>query len=71
MSQEYLVATVFILYAVVAIIRPDVIARFQSWVNKTILGAEFKASQRTLQYYRAMGLIFAGLSILIMFDIIN
>jgi len=71
MSQQYTVATIFIIYAAVAIFQPDLLARYQKWANQKILGAKFEAGARTLTFYRFMGFIFAIFALLLLFGVIK
>ena len=71
MNQDKFISIIFFIYAGIAIFKPELIARFQTWANKKILGAQFKASKRTLRYYRGIGIIFATLATLLVFGVIN
>lgn len=69
--EKYLVGAMFLGYGAVAVVRPDLMAKYQTWVNKKILGAKFEASERTLKFYRGVGLLFLGFSGLVLFGVIE
>lgn len=69
MAERVFVGMFFLGYGLLAMLRPDLIAKFQKWTQKTILGAKFEAGERTLKIYRVMGLLFVGMAILIVFGV--
>ncbi len=70
-SETIVVASIFILYAFVAGVKPDWLVRWQVWSNKKVLGAKFVPSKKTYKVYRAMGILFAGMAVLVMFGVIE
>ena len=69
--EKYFVATIFLLYGVLATLKPKWIGKYQVWVSKNLLGAKFRPSPKTYQFYRAFGFLFVGLGVLIFFGLLQ
>ena len=55
MTEGQIVGFVLLILGGLQAVRPDIFMRFQIWIQKTIMGAEYKPSSRTYNILKGIG----------------
>ena len=63
-TEPILVGVLFLILGGVAVLRTDLVLRFQIWVQRVIMGAEYIPSSRTYLIMRILGAIFIVIGLL-------
>jgi len=62
--EQIIVGIILFAFGGFSVIRPDVFLRFQIWVQKTVMGAEYVPSNRTYKIVRIFGIVLVVLGLL-------
>ena len=69
--ESIILGFIFLVIGVLNVFRPSILLSIQVWIQRVIMGAEYKPSQRTYLIMRIIGVFFVLIGLLALLGILD